>query len=501
MLTGVHTFDRDMIPQKSPTALSPLSIGRILYKNIVSIIAVAATGSAISFVIIYQLPAAYRSEAVILVDSQKIPERYVSSTVNSEVQDRLATITQQILSTTRLLNVIKDFGLYKDEGKALAQEEIIERMRKDISIKLETGWTRERLGAFRVGYQGKNPALVAEVANRLANLFIDENLRTRERQAEGTADFIDSQLQTAKNTLDAMEERIRSYKVTHTGDLPEQQPALNGTLTRLQLELQGNQDAINRSQQNKVILQGTLDLETAGMRSNSIPGSRSEPSSSSSRQKESDYLQLEYDSLLKQFQPKHPRMIALQRKIERQRAYEQLSEEKEDARIDNVKSQVALIDREISQLNSNHDRILRSIADYQARIERLPVREQEMAALTRDYELSKANYKSLLDKKLAAGMATDMERRQQGERFTMLDAARVPERPFSPKRPQLCGTGCALSLALSLTLAFIRELKKNTLLGEWELPSGIGVLGRVPFIPCDPPGRKWTAVLLGPIRG
>lgn len=472
-----------MTPQRPAAELSPLTIARILCKHYLLLLVVVLAGSAISFIIIHELPAIYRSEAVILVDSQKIPERYVSSTISTEVQDRLATISQEILSTTRLLKVIEDFGLYKNERKGLVQEEMIELMRKDISIKLDKGWTKDRPGAFRVGYEGKSPALVAEVANRLANLFIDENLQTRERQAEGTADFISSQLQEAKKTLDGLEVRISQYKLIHNSDLPEQQTALSGTLGRLQLELQGNQDAINRAQQNKVMLQGTLDLVTAGARSSSPgsqPGASGDPASVP--KKTSDYLQAQYDRLKQQFYPKHPRMIALKEEIEKQRTLEQMSEDKENARAENVKSQIALIDREIAQLSVSRDRILKSIAEYQARIERLPVREQEMAALTRDYEMSKANYKSLLDKKLAAGMATDMERRQQGERFTMLDPARVPEKPISPKRPQLYGLGCALSLALALGFVFVKELKKNAVLGEWELPQGISVLGRVPFI-------------------
>jgi len=128
------------------------------------------------------------------------------------------------------------------------------------------------------------------------------------------------------------------------------------------------------------------------------------------------------------------------------------------------------------------------------------VREQEMAAVTRDYEMSKANYKSLLDKKLAAGMATDMERKQQGERFTMLDTARVPEKPVSPNRPLLYGVGCALSLVVALAFAVAKEIKNHVVLGEWELPPGVAVLGRVPLIKADlrsstePRKPKWAIV-------
>src|SRR5262249_19631930 len=144
---------------------SALTIARVLWKDKAWVAAIVIVCGLISAVIVYALPAVYRAEAVILVESQKIPERYVYSTVNTEVQDRLATISQQILSTSRLLKVIDTFGLYKEERKRMVQEEVIEQMRKDIKITLEKGWTQNRPGAFRIGYEGRNPAIITEVTN------------------------------------------------------------------------------------------------------------------------------------------------------------------------------------------------------------------------------------------------------------------------------------------------------------------------------------------------
>lgn len=460
---------------------SPLSLARILWKHWGMTLLVLLLGSVISFAIVHQLPPVYSSEALILVDSQKIPERYVASTVSTDVQDRLATISQEILSTTRLQKIIDTFGLYREERKRLVPEEIIELMRKDISIKLERGWTRNQPGAFRVGYEGQNPTLVAEVANQLANLFIEENLQTRERQAEGTADFIDSQLNEAKKTLDDMEARVSKYKLAHNGDLPEQQAAISATLARLQIELQGNQDAINRAQQDKVTLEGTLqaaEAATGAERNKQLPKSNGTAYDGAVSETDSQFLQDQYDALTKTYQPSYPKMVVLRREIERQK----MTEDSEQARLDGMKTQIALLTKEIQQRNSERNGILKSIAEYQARIEQLPVREQEMAELTRDYEMSKENYKSLLDKKLDAGMASDMERRQQGERFTMIDPPRVPEKPIRPKRPLLIGIGCAISLGLALAIPIVGETRKNSFLGEWELAEGIEILGRVPFV-------------------
>ena len=492
-----------MSPTKPPASMpefSPLSIVRMLWKHRMMVLVVAIVGSILSVIIVEQLPSVYRSEALILLDSQKIPERYVASTGETEVGDRLASISQEILSATRLQKIIDDFGLYRDLRKRLVQEEIIERMRKDITITLESGGGQSRPDAFRVGYQGRNPTLVTEVASRLANLFIEEDLQTRERQATGTADFIDSQLNEAKKTLDDLEAKVSKYKLAHNGDLPEQETALNGTLARLQVELQGNQDAISRAQQNKTVLQGTIDMAeaAAGTTHSRHTGSPFEVSTNANSVPEGDskFLQSQYDALSKLYQPTYPRMVALKHEIDKQK----LVEDSERARIENLRSQMTLADREIQQRNTERERILSSIDRYQARIEQLPVREQETAALTRDYEMSKTNYKSLLDKKLAAGMASNMEKRQQGQRFTMLDPPRVPEKPISPKRPQFIGIGCALSLALALAFPILMETKKNTILGEWELPEGVAVLGRVPYITppanssSEPRKKKWAVI-------
>ena len=501
----------------------------MLWKGKLLAAVIALTGSAIAFVAVHYLPAVYRAEALILVDSQRIPEKYVSATVNGEVQDRLMTIRQQILSTTRLLKIIDSFGLYKEERKKMVQEEIIEQMQRDVSIKLEKGWTRDRPGAFRVGYEGQNPALVTEVANQLANLFIEENLRAREKEAEGTADFIDSQLQEAKKTLDELEAKVSLYKLQHNGELPQQETSLSSTLNRLQTELQGNQDALNRAQQNRLVLQSNLSMaeaseaalvraldQPAGTTFGSDGGSNAIRGAAPPALKKSEALQQQYEAMKARLNLNHPDMQALQKQIEVQKQLERQEEaaaaefakslqasaeaaksgqapppsnpiaaqrlQGERERVETLRTQLIVLDREIAARNSDRERVLKSIAGYQGRVEHLPVREQEMSGLTRDYEMAQLNYKSLLAKKVSAGMATDMERRQQSERFTMLDPARVPEKPVSPNRPLLAGLGGVLSLALALGLVILREMKRGAILGEWELPPGVPVLGRVPFI-------------------
>src|SRR5262249_24295036 len=172
----------------------PLSLMRAVWKHKLLVLLVAGIVTTSGIVITYPLPAVYRAEALILVDPQKIPERFVASTVNLDAQERLATLNQEIMSSTRLQQIIDAFGLFAAEKKVRSPEEIIELMRKQIDINLEKGVGGNRPGAFRITFEGSDPIVVAKVVNRITDLYIQENLRSREVRAKGTSDFIDVEL-------------------------------------------------------------------------------------------------------------------------------------------------------------------------------------------------------------------------------------------------------------------------------------------------------------------
>jgi len=475
-------------------AVHPLSLVRALWEQkwLVTVAWLLITVGVIVFVA--RMPGVYRAETLILVDSQKIPEKFVSPTVSADLRDRLASLSQEILSSSRLLKIIETYDLYRQERRVLPIEEVLERMRGEVQIRVEKGWTDEHPGAFRVTFEGKDPAVLAQVTNQLGNLFVDENLRTREVHAAGTSEFFQSQLEQAKKNLDEQESRVSKYKVEHNGELPEQQSALTGALSQLGIQLQGNQDALNRCYANQVMLQSELRLAQtvaeASERLSKRPettaqdGELSEPLNERP-EKIVEGMEAELASLLKRFTEAHPRVRLLRASIARLKALEE--KEKVAAEVDpqhteSLKAQLAAVDRELKERQQEQQQIVRQIQEIQAQLRRIPIREQEMAGLTRDYEMSKDNYKSLLDKLYAADMAADMERRQKAERFTVLEPARVPERPVRPNRPAAAAIGSLLGLAGGLLLGFVREIRRNTVLGEWEVPASIPVQGRVPTI-------------------
>lgn len=505
--------------------LPPLSLLRAIYKHRLAVLLTFLLGSGLVAAIVYQLPAIYRSEALILVESQRIPEKFVASTVDVNLRDRINTISQQILSYRRLVEIIEKFNLYPAQRLRLPQEEVVEEMRKDIEIRVEQGWPQDRPGAFRVAYHGPRPGVVALVANQLANLFIEENLRAREVHALGTSEFLETQLAEARKRLEEQEARLSAYKLRHNGELPQQENVLISTAARYQLQLQGVQEAIARAQQQKLLLENSVaaaETSFTGLRQiiEEIE-QRGGEGAAATAVPPSETLEKQLAALKARYTADHPevrhfeRMLRVVRELERGGAAEKKSPEaangreapvsrgslrfnemliRERERMDNLKAQIAAAARQLEKLEEERQATARQLHSVLSRLERLPVREQELASLTRDYEITRTNYQSLLDKKLAAEMATEMERRQKAERFTLLEAARVPEQPVRPNRPLWLTLGILFSLVLGIAVALAIELPGGTILGEWELPSHVAILGRVPMLAAGVGGHPATQV-------
>lgn len=525
-----------MIPPEPDSTLPLLSVVRMVWKQAGVIALVTVALSVVIILGVYRLPLVYRAEVTLLADSQKIPEKFVSSTVESELQDRVASLSQQILSSTRLVRIIEEHNLYSKERARLTREELVDRMRGDIDITVEKGFSGNKASAFRVAYQGSDPRTVATVANQVGTLFVEENFRSREVQAAGTTDFLRSQLAEAKKSLDEQEARVSAYKLRNNGQLPQQEQALMASLNQLRVQLQGHQDAISRAYQNRVTLQNAQEAVVATQETLS----RMEESSARAAAAAADAvvrpvagvyvprpsaaMEAELAIMRQRLREAHPDLRAMEDRIVAQKALERKDEEarkrllqqeaereteewksaqkstrpaspprrpestpEQRQKVKALQAQLAELQKEIDSRQQDASRTALEISSVEARLQTLPVREQEMAALTRDYENSKANYKSLLDKAFAAEMATEMERRQQAERFAILDRAQVPQKPVKPNRPMFMGVGCFLSLALGLAAGIGREFRKHAVLGEWELGSDCAILGRVPKM--DPIGE------------
>lgn len=536
--------------------LHVLSVARALWKHKWQILVIWLALCGVTVGIVYNLPVWYKAEAVILVDPQKIPDKYVMSTVNSSLEDRLLTLRKQVLVPDSLQQIVEHFGLYPEQRKSMPMEEVLDLMSSDTQVELEKGWTHDRPGAFKVTYQGSDPRVVAEVVHDIASRFIEKSIKSREDRASQTSAFLTSQLDDARKDLAQQEKKVSEYKLQHNGELPEQEGSLGTILSRLQLELQGNQDAINRAQQDKLMVENSISTAESSLatmtsmaeQSSNVrtPGSVG-PGADAAPQKESEVLQARLDTMLVRYSDDYPEVKRLRAAIAQAREAEsrtaatvvkrippvvvesgaatqpmasagpgagtslrvppEIADKlvKERDRLANLKTSLALANRELEVRNAERQKILSNINIYETRLERLPMREQEMAGITRDYEISKENYKHLLDSKISADMASQMEQQQQAEKLTLLQDARVPSIPFKPVRPLWITAGCLAGLVISLVIAVVREIRSGSVLGEWELPAGVAVLGRVPLIasgPVEGPAggswleRRWPVLVL-----
>jgi polysaccharide chain length determinant protein (PEP-CTERM system associated) len=454
--------------------------------------------------VVYKLPKIYRSQTLILVEPQKVPPDFVKPTVSTDVNSRLQIISQEVLSRTRLQRIIDQFGLYHDESavdritnKLLhigtrTQEDIIEAMRKDITVEtIVDEQARDRtLGAFKITYQGYDPALVQQVTRKIASLFVEENLKVREQQAEGTNDFIDSELEKSRQALDEQEQRLKNFKAGHMGTLPEQEAANLQLLAQMQSSLQANAEALARAQEQKTYLESLLTaIGDKGATQKTLRAAV---------QPQLEATRTELKLAERKYTPDHPDVQRLREEVE---ILEKLSEERKGTQEspepgptasaasgpavpDQLRGQILTLDEEIKRRNKEQADIQNRIKQMQARVESLPVVEQQMSELARDYQISKANYQPLLEKKNASAMAAEMERRAKGEQFRVLDPANYPEKPYKPDLTQLSLlgvlggilAGCALGLLAEFKDKSINSVKDATF--YLELPA----LASVPFL-------------------
>ena len=451
------------------------------YRGWISLGTVLLSLAGFTFVLL--LPDRYKATTTILVDPQKVSEKYVSPTVNSDPGQRLTTITQQVLSSTRLQQIIDDMHLYPELRGKVSREELIDLMRKDITITVKQG-SSSGLSAFTIEYEGRQREQVAQVANQLAASFIEWNVKSREQQSQDTTEFLDAQLKEAKQNLEQQEARLSAFKLRHLGEMPEQQPANMQALTQLQAQFQANADSLNRLEVERTLLSRGLESPNTG-EVKSTPVLTERAKLEAERRK----LRAQLQDLQNRYTSAHPEVVdtasQLQRVEDRLKALppdQPVAAEVHDSTAVTVRLQ--LLDRETQRLTQEQQRLTAQMASYRSKVDAVPVREQEMAELNRNYSVSKDHYQSLLDKTFSAGMAADLEKKQQAEHFTILDLAQVPEKPFKPKRGLMLLGAFLGALAVSLGVAYLGDMMNSTVKFERELkailPANVPLLTVVP---------------------
>lgn len=434
-----------------------------------------AIGAVAGLITSFELDEKYSSSTLILVEEQQVPEEYVTPTDRTPFSQRLNVISQQILSRTRLDQIIKEFKLYEYQGpgrieRAVAfvtgnpveertPEDLIEQMRTDIQFTVigETNPKKTQNSggnAFTITYSGRDPQTAMQVTNTLASLFIEENLRVREQYAEGTSEFISSELEKAQEDLASFEQRIKDFKQANMGTLPEQLEANLSTLDRLQIELQNVTASIRQNEDRKMVLEEQLKVAPTAMASGAVQGTLAG---------ELDSARAELSQMLSLFKETYPDVIILKKRIKDLEAQlgaaPQPAGEKKTAPsvLNPAYAELMAVKSQLTTLKQRDAQIRKSVAEYERRIGLTPSVEQQQKDLMRDYQISLENYQGLLGKKMNARLAENLEKRQKGARFRVVDPANLPESPDYPNKPLVTGIGLAGGAAAGTGLVFLFE--------------------------------------------
>ncbi len=428
------------------------------------------------------LPVSYRSQTLILVESQKIPENYVQALVGHTIEERLNSIQQQVMSRTVLTQMIQEFDLYPDEVRRKGMEMVVEHLRRDITVTTMAAKSLRSasgIDAFSISFAHENPITAMKVTAKLASNFIEENLKVREQLVEGASEFLEQELVLAKDRLEAQERSISLFKTKHMGELPEQVQANISALDRLQLQQSSTTEAIQKASDRLTLMEKMIREYDSSSMGGAIPGATGMAVTDPlvNRLKE---LEKMLATLQAEYKDTYPDVVSTKEEIQTIRA--QLKgrlKEKEEGEKAGVGEKLAasvkdmkMSDLYLRELTRQRDeakleiasqkerlfRIKEEVRQYEGRVEKAPTREQELMILVRDYNNLKDNYRTLLDKKLNARLAGNLEKRQKGEQFRILDPANVPNNPEKPNKLQIMLVGLGLGFGLGVGGAVALEL-------------------------------------------
>jgi uncharacterized protein involved in exopolysaccharide biosynthesis len=491
-------------------------------------------------IVAFVLPPIYTSEVTIVVENQEIPKEYVKSTITTFISERLELLEQSILSYTKLLDIIKANDLYPE---ATTNGEMVELMREDVEIKTIDISMRDRSGgkagsatiAFKLAYDHKNPAKAKTVTDTLAHLFVDEDQKTRSRQAATTTLFLEKELDELRRQVKLNEEKISRFKAANIDQLPGSTGVFSQTVFRLEQELDKIDTRIRTLHEKIVYLRSqianidplipimTEDGQVASNPNNRLKYLRLQliRKQSALSDKHPDIIQLkneikeleaqvgQKDSVAEQvnrlttvekeiaelnskYGSRHPDVIRmtreadlLKRQIDAAQSRPLTEEEQSDnPGYMNIKAQIIVAESEINALQDERIKVSNNLADYQRRLEMAPFIDEEYNALTLDYQNAKNKFNEVSNKLHSARISQEMDTSERGERFRIDRPANLPDKPSAPNRLLIILMGFVLGIGCGILLAALNEGLDSSVKATDELETiiGVPVLATVSFV-------------------
>lgn len=432
----------------------------------VGLLVFTAVGAAVTSVAV-SLPNIYRATATVLVESQQVSAEFIRSSVSAGLSTRIQTIREDVMSRGRLGDLITRLDLYPElRAKGVAFDAVIERMRRDIDLDLDTlapSGLRAPTITFAIKYSGRDPRIVAQVANMLASFFIVENSKIREGQATSTAEFLKTQLDEVKRQLDEQERRATQFNLSHLGELPQQVAANLASLERLNTQLRLNGENQVRILDRRERFERQLaDVPAA-------PVSTGSEAARATASEELAKLKAQLEQLRRKYTDQYPEVIRVRAdlaSLERKLAEHPVASTTTGSATPTAASldprtrmlqSIADADAELKALKDEEMSLRTAVGGYEQRVENVPRRQEELESLSRDSATTKERYETLLKRYEEAQLASTLEQGRKVEEFRILDAAIPPREPSAPSRVRVFAIGFTLALALGVAAVLLTE--------------------------------------------
>ncbi|RXH54589.1 GumC family protein [Granulicella sibirica] len=437
---------------------------------ILPILAVAVT---------FKIAPRFVSQTLVIIEEQKVPDEYVKSVISENLDGRLASMKEQILSRSRIQPVIERYNLYP--SKRANMDDRIDLARKNITIKPIHSEIAHAGGlpGFFITFTANDAHTAQLVCADITSLFLSENLRAREESSQGTTDFLKGQLDDAKRSLDEQDAKLANFQRQYIGKLPGQEAPNLNMLTSLNTQLEAATQALARMEQDKTYQESMLSQIAQ-----SAPAGASPTQAATPQAQETELLALQSQEaeLLAHYTPEHPDVIAVRHKIaDIRRSMERASQAPVSAGgvsapsrydplpVQQLRAQIHSADIGIQAKRREQQQIESQVHTYQDRIQSSPLVEEQYKQLTRDYDTAQKFYDDLLTKMNHSKMATDLEKRQQGEQFRVMDEPNLPEAPTFPKKWIFGLGGLFGGLLFGLAITAFLEYKDTSIRSERDI--------------------------------
>ncbi len=508
----------------------------------------------LAVMVAFVLPPIYRSESTILIETQQIPSEYVRSSVTGYVEERLSVIEQRVMSHANLLEIINRFDLYPDMKDKYTTEDIVDKMREDISRNnLSAEVMDERTGrptvatiAFELAYEGKDPSTVQKVAGMLASIYLEQNLQAREKRATGTTEFLQGERDQLNAEIARLQDKLSAFKNENAGALPEDAAMNQQSVIRIENDIDRADMETRSLEDRKVYLRGQLlgidplnpivteDGKTVMNPSERLKALRLELLTyrATFSDKHPDIIQLkkqikeleaetgesedavEKIRMLNDFQgrlaalkaklgTKHPDVVRFSKVVELlEKEVKDLKAEDVAAQIEgekpdnpayiNLMTQLESVETQLKSLLEEKKKYKEKMERYLARMEKAPSVEKEYMDMLLDLESARQKYHEIMNRLMEAKIAQGMEEAQRGEKLTIINPAQLAEKPYKPNRLAIVLIGFVLATGTGVGIAAMQETTDSSVKSAVPLAeiTGLPVFSTISFIETREERRK-----------